>query len=260
MQFQNKGLLAVVGLAAFLLVAWLYLEGEEPNPRLREEVSPERDSGLEMSSVEQGGFDSQRSSDRRMNPGDDLPSEDPDSPTDPSGVATSYPGHWLSSPAVCALADHLGIPVVELIPEIQATWPDLLEMDVEPLVSWDSIGPGFADGIVEQWFGSVDTRDAVFEMKILGVPLETYLDQNLPPGLSVEERWASYERCQGAMQVKRLPFEQLATEFSSAIHSLVSQDRFDRFPYLSIERFKKHSLPTASTLYSIMGAVPGSWV
>ena len=27
-----------------------------------------------------------------------------------------------------------------------------------------------------------------------------------------------------------------------------------------MERFKKHSLPTASTLYSIMGAVPGSWV
>ena len=200
MQFQNKGLLAAVGMAAFLLVAWLYLEEEEPNPRLREAVSPERDSGLELSPVEQGGFDSQRSSDRWMNPGGDVPSGNPDSSTDlsgvtGSGVATSYPGNWLSSPAVCALADHLGIPVVELIPDIQAPWPDLLEMDVEPLASWESIGPGFADGIVKQWFGSVDTRDAVFEMKVLGDPLEVYLDQNLPTGISVEERWASYERC-----------------------------------------------------------------
>jgi hypothetical protein len=192
---------------------------------------------------------------------DTPPSESEEGSSVKNEGQSSWPSHWLANPAVSALAEHLGIEPSTAVTEIAAVWPELLDQEIQPLGDWSQIEPTFAQTVMDQAVGSIDQWPARVEQKILGLPFESYINNNYESTLSDEDRMSLHADLLACTSNSMLAYSTYCGHLDTAIKEVVANGTYDKFPYLALPGHKVHTETGEGKLaFGGYGAVSGSWV
>ena len=244
----RKSDLGIAGLAlaaALLLVlGWLAIDGSAPSPIDRAAASA---------------------------PGTAAPADPPVAPIDcvlveepplyhdgpatlPAGPETPPETH---EGVLAMIEAQSGVPRSEIARRIRARRPQWFDSALVPLEPWHEVAPDAADYFVEGFCGpSVESQREKFEYAIFDESLASFIrehtDERTPP-----ERLAMLESiAEDAM----FAFDEFIAEAQVAIMHKVQSDRFDRWPYVTINETRRFTGEERSSTLGLMGGLGRGWV
>ncbi len=158
------------------------------------------------------------------------------------------------------LADYYNDDPDAIADDLRKAWPRFFEIDLKPLIPWEEFQPVATDRIIEHHYGESPRWEQIrFEEAVLMDSIPMFLDKHKVleekrKSLTLDVR-ESIDSCWD-------PYLVLKMEYSLALRFMIQSERIDRWPYVTLKRFRKHTRKRVGEepLIQSATALKGGWV
>lgn len=169
----------------------------------------------------------------------------------------SEPWPTETSEVLARIAAESRVPQDEIVRRIRAQMPQRFESELTPLTPWPEVAPNAPDDLVNGFFGTSPAAVIEkFEYASFDKDIDSFISANTDQR-TLHERVLALR---GIANDARDAFDTYVAEAQAAILHKAGLDKFDRWPYVTINETRRFTDEPRKKTLSLMGGIGRGWV